>query len=129
MTTDYAAREDTTMGIVCYALYLAAFLTGITAVIGLIIAYAQQSVAGPVMRTHYTFLIRTFWIGLVLMVATCVVAAIGAVLSVVLIGIPILFLAGLMGTMATIWFAVRCIIGLVNVARGDAYPRPFAILA
>ena len=131
MTEDvgYAAREDTTMATVCYALYLAAFFTGITAIVGVIIAYAQQNTAGPVMRSHYTFLIRTFWIGLALMVATCIVAGIGAVLSVVLIGIPILFLAGLMGTVASIWFAVRCIIGLVNCARGDAYPRPYAVLA
>ena len=131
MTEDvsYAAREDSTMAIVCYALYLAAFLTGITAIVGVVIAYAQQNAAGPAMRSHYTFLIRTFWIGLALMVATALVAGIGAVLSVVLIGIPILFLAGLMGTVTTIWFAVRCIIGLVNAARGDAYPRPYAILA
>ena len=41
----------------------------------------------------------------------------------------ILFLAGAMGTVLTVWYAVRCILGLVACARGDAYPRPFAVLA
>jgi uncharacterized membrane protein len=126
---EYAAREDTTMAIVCYALYLAAFITGITAVIGLIIAYAQQSTAGPVMRSHYTFLIRTFWIGVLAIVLTAITAGVGALLAIILIGIPILFLAGAMGVITSVWFAVRCIIGLVYVSRGEAYPRPYAVLA
>lgn len=129
MTTDYAEREDTTMATICYALYLGAFLTGITAIIGVIIAYAQRDNVGPAMRSHYEFLIRTFWIGLVVMIATAVVAGIGALLSIILIGIPILFLAGVMGTVLTVWYAVRCILGLVACARGEAYPRPFAVLA
>lgn len=127
---DYAAREDTTMAIVCYALYLAAFITGgLTALVGVVIAYMQQSASGPDMRTHYTFLIRTFWIGFLLSLATCVMAGVGALLSIILIGIPILFFAGAVGVVATVWFAVRCIVGLVYVSRGEPYPRPYAVLA
>jgi uncharacterized membrane protein len=129
----YSTTEDRTMPAVCYALYLLAFATGITAVIGLIIAYIQQSTAGPVMRTHYTFLIRTFWIGLVLAIVGGVVGgvlfAIGAVLSVILIGFPIMALAGLVWAVAAVWFGVRCIVGLVYLSRGEAYPRPYAVLA
>ena len=84
---------------------------------------SDASNIGPAMRSHYIFLIRTFWIGLVVMVATAMVAGIGALLSIILIGIPILFLAGAMGTVLTVWYAVRCILGLVSCARGDAYPR------
>jgi uncharacterized membrane protein len=129
MTEGYAAREDTTIAIVCYALYLAAFITGFTAIIGLILAYTQQGTAGPDMRTHYTFLIRTFWIGVVLTVATCLLAGVGALLSFILVGIPIVILAGVLGSVAAIWYGVRCIIGLVHASRGDAYPRPYAVLA
>ena len=132
-STDTLA-EDKTMPAVCYGLYLLAFATGgITAIIGLVIAYAQRSSAGPVMATHYTFLIRTFWIGLVLMLVSGVVGGIifgiGAVLSVILIGFPIMALAGLIWGVSAVWFAVRCILGLVVLSRGDAYPRPYAILA
>jgi uncharacterized membrane protein len=129
MTDQYSATEDRTMPAVCYALYLLAFATGITAVIGLIIAYAQQGSAGPVMRTHYTFLIRTFWIGLIAMIAAGVAFGVGAILSVILIGIPIMALAGLVCAVAGIWYGVRCIVGLVYLSRGDAYPRPYALLA
>jgi len=129
----YSAAEDRTMPAICYALYLLAFATGITAVIGLIIAYMQRSSAGPVMSTHYTFLIRTFWIGLVLAIVGGVVGgvlfAIGAVLSVILIGFPIMALAGLVWAVAAVWFGVRCIVGLVYLSRGEAYPRPYAVLA
>jgi uncharacterized membrane protein len=129
MTDQYSATEDRTMPAVCYALYLLAFATGLTAIIGLIIAYAQQGSAGPVMRTHYTFLIRTFWIGLIAMIAAGVAFGVGAILSVILIGIPIMALAGLVCAVAGIWYGVRCIVGLVYLSRGDAYPRPYALLA
>jgi uncharacterized membrane protein len=100
----YSTTEDRTMPAICYALYLLAFATGITAVIGLIIAYVQRSTAGPVMQSHYTFLIRTFWIGLLLAVVGGVVGGIlmgiGAILTVILIGFPIMALAGLVWTVA-----------------------------
>lgn len=132
MTDPYAA-EDRTMPAVCYALYLLAFATGITAVVGLIIAYAQRSTAGPAMQTHYTFLIRTFWIGLVLAVvggiAGGLLFAIGALLTFILIGFPIMALAGAIWALAAIWFGVRCIVGLIYLSRGEAYPRPYAALA
>jgi uncharacterized membrane protein len=128
MTEDYA-YEDKTMPAVCYALYLLAFATGITAIVGLIIAYSQQALAGPVMRSHYTFLIRTFWIGLALIVAGCIVCGVGALLSIILIGIPILMAGWAILALTSVWFGVRCIVGLVHLTRGDAYPRPYAVLA
>jgi len=129
MTDQFSATEDRTMPAVSYALYLLAFATGFTAIVGLIIAYAQQGSAGPVMRTHYTFLIRTFWIGLVAMILVGVLFGVGAILSVVLIGIPIMALAGLLSAIVAVWYGVRCIVGLVYLSRGDSYPRPYAVLA
>ncbi|TAL30471.1 DUF4870 family protein [Phenylobacterium sp.] len=128
----YSTTEDRTMPAICYALYLLAFATGITAVIGVIIAYAQRSTAGPVMRSHYTFLIRTFWLGLLLAIVGGVVGGIlmgiGAILTVILIGFPIMALAGLVWCVAAVWFGIRCIVGLIHLSRGDAYPRPDALL-
>jgi uncharacterized membrane protein len=129
----YSGAEDKTLPAVCYALYLLAFATGITAVIGLIIAYTQRRSAGPVMASHYTFLIRTFWIGLLLALVGAVVGGVlftvGMVLSVILIGIPIMALAGLVWTAAAVWYGIRCVVGLVYLSRGEAYPRPYALLA
>ena len=127
--TDLYTTEDKTMPAVSYALYLLAFCTGFTAIVGLVIAYAQQNTAGPVMRTHYTFMIRTFWGGLAMMIAGGIVFGVGAILSVILIGFPIMGLAWLILTLATIWYGVRCVIGLLYLSRGEAYPRPYAVLA
>lgn len=124
----YDAAEDKTMPVVCYALYLLAFVTGITAIVGLIIAYAQRATAGPAMQSHYTFLIRTFWIGLAMMIAGGVLFGVGAILSIILIGFPIMGVAWLILGGASIWFAIRCIVGLVHLSRGDAYPRPYAVI-
>ena len=129
----YSTTEDRTMPAICYALYLLAFATGITAVIGVIIAYVQRSTAGPATYSHYTFLIRTFWLGLLLCIACAVVGGIimgiGAILTVVLIGFPIMALGGLIFGVAAVWFGLRCILGLIYLSRGEAYPRPYAVLA
>ena len=52
--------------------------------IGVIIAYVKIDEADPMLRSHYRFQIRTFWIGLFYL-------AIGIPLCAVLIGVPILF--------------------------------------
>ena len=128
MSDDYSATEDRTMPVVCYALYLLAFATGVTAIAGLVIAYAQRAAAGPVMQSHYTFLIRTVWIGLAVMIAGGVICGVGALLTVILIGFPILAAGSLLLAAGGIWFGVRAIVGLVYVSRGEAYPRPYAVL-
>jgi len=74
---------DDTLAVIVYVLYGVGYFTGISALVGVVIAYVKISDADPVLRTHYQFLIRTFWIGLAYLV-------IGFLLSVVLIGIPIL---------------------------------------
>lgn len=128
--TDHVGYEDRTMPIICYALYLLGFATGgLTTLIGVVLAHVQQSTAGEIMRSHYTFLIRTFWGFLLLCVAGGFVFGIGLILAIVLIGFPIMAVAWLIWTGATVWFVVRCIVGLVHLSRGDAYPRPYAVLA
>src|SRR5437764_9182335 len=47
-----------------YILYLVGFLTGITVLVGLIIAYLQRDKTDRVSQSHFQFQITTFWIGL-----------------------------------------------------------------
>lgn len=125
---DYRTTEDRTMPGVAYALYLLAFATGITAIAGVILAYANQASAGPTARSHYTFLIRTFWIGLVWCVLAGMVLAIGIPLSFILIGIPMLIFAKLMFALGAVWYGVRCVVGVIYLAQGEPYPRPYTNL-
>lgn len=117
--------EDKTMPMVAYVLYLLGFASGgLTLFIGLIIAYANRGAAGPRMETHYTFMIRTFWLSIAWAIIGGLLVLFGAPLMLVLVGIPVfllgLFICGAVG----IWFAVRCVVGLMYLSRGEAYPRP-----
>jgi len=124
-----SAREDHTLPTVVYALYLLGLINGLTVFLGVIIAYANRQSAGPTMESHYTFQIRTFWIAIAWWLIAGVLFLFGIPLSVILIGIPLLVAGGLIVAMTHIWFAVRCILGLIHVSRGEAYPRPRAWLA
>lgn len=122
---DYAATEDRTMPAVAYALYLLGFATaGLTTVVGLILAYSSRATAGPQTRGHYTFLIHTFWKGLVWSVLWGLAFAIAIPLSFILIGIPLLILSKLMLGIGVVWYGVRCVVGLIYLAQGEPYPRP-----
>jgi uncharacterized membrane protein len=125
----YETVEDRTLPGVAYALYLVGICTaGFTSIIGVILAYANQGSAGARARSHYTFLIRTFWLGLGWMAVSCMVFAVGVPLSFILIGIPLLILAKLMFGMGFVWYALRSIVGVIYLARDEAYPRPYAVL-
>ena len=120
--------DDRTLPVVVYVLYLLGFAGGITAFIGFIMAYALKNRAGERMRSHYVFQIRTVWIGLAWMLLGGVVALIGALLVVVLVGFAFIHLATGIWALTGVWFLIRSAVGLTYAARGEAYPRPQAWL-
>lgn len=104
------STANTSMVNVIYVLYLLALISGgVTALIGVIMAYVYKDGAPEWLRTHYEMQIRTFWFGLV-------VGAIGAVLSWVLIGVPILIALA-------IWWIIRCVKGLRYAGERAPYPN------
>jgi uncharacterized membrane protein len=124
-----SASEDRTMPAVVYALYLVGLTHGLTIIIGLILAYVSRSAAGPVMQSHYTFQIRTFWLSIGWFLIGCALMFWGAIFSVVLIGIPFFGLGVAICGLVWLWFLIRSILGVVYLARGEAYPRPNAWIA
>jgi len=124
----YAPVEDRTMPAVIYGLYLIGLATGITILIGLVLAYAQQGSAGPRMRSHLTFLIRTFWLSIGWFLVGGLLVLFGFPLSFVLIGIPFFLLGWLILAAIGVWFALRLIVGVIYLARDEPYPRPHAML-
>ena len=65
-------------------LYLGGYVTGISAIVGVVLGYVWRSEPKAGWEvSHYAYLIRTFWIGLI-------GSVVGVVLTVILIGIPIL---------------------------------------
>lgn len=60
-----------------YILYAATLLVGVTAIVGVIIAYlCRRDVAGTWLESHVRWLIRTFWISLGLWVVAYIVMAV-----------------------------------------------------
>lgn len=103
--------SDDTLAIIVYVLYCIGYFTGISALIGVVIAHVKVDEAEPMLRSHYQFQIRTFWIGALYL-------TIGFALSLVLIGIPILM-------WWFVWSVIRIIKGFIaiNEHRPIANPR------
>ena len=120
----YGSAEDRTMPAVVYALYLIGVVNGLTILLGLVLAYANRGGAGARARSHYTFLIRTFWLWFAWALIALTLILWGGILSLVLIGLPFFALGWLIFGLIHIWFAVRAIAGVIYLAREEAYPRP-----
>jgi uncharacterized membrane protein len=98
-----------TLAIVCYVLYFTALISGITALIGVIIAYVKKGDArGTVWESHFDNLISVFWIALV----GCIVGA----LTVWVLGLGILILIGVF-----VWYLYRTIKGFLAVIDSKPY--------
>lgn len=95
---------------VIYVLYLASILIGVTAVVGVVMAYVYRNDGPAWVRTHYQFQIRTFWIGLLF-------AVVGLLLTVILIGWLVLLAL-------LIWLVIRCVKGMNYVSKAQAHPDP-----
>lgn len=95
---------------VVYCLYLVSFVVGLTGIVGLIMAYVNRGKGEPWVDTHYTYAIRTFWIGLLY-------ALIAGLLMVAVVGVILIFAVA-------IWIVVRCVIGLQKASAGEPIARP-----
>ena len=93
-----------------YVLYLLGYITGITAIIGVVIAHIQADSANAPMKSHYTFQIRTFVIGLIYFL-------VGLLLLNVAVGVLILL-------WALVWSLVRNVKGLLALNRNDPITNP-----
>jgi len=119
-----ALSEDRSLPFIIYALYLLGMANGLTILVGLVVAYANRDGAGPRMRSHYVFQIRTFWTAIGWWIIGGALILTGLPLSLVLIGVPMVMLGGLIFAVGHLWFGIRCLAGVVYLARDDAYPRP-----
>jgi uncharacterized membrane protein len=108
--TDRWLEPGQTNALVVYVLYLAGLVIGISGLVGLVIAYVNRGKAGGFVETHYTWQIRTFWIGLLY-------ALISGVLVIFAIGFVLLFAVA-------VWFIVRCILGIQALQRGEPIKNP-----
>jgi uncharacterized membrane protein len=92
-------------------LYLANFVLGISALVGVVLAYIWKGEARPAWEvSHYQYQIRTFWIAVLGSIA-------GVVLLVVLIGIFVLIAVGVL-------VVVRTVLSLIAAQKREPMPNP-----
>ena len=96
-----------------YVLYLFGFLTGITAVLGVILAQMSGQNADSLTGSHLRFQVRTFWIGAVYLI-------LGWLLSYFFVGIPLLI-------WWFIWTLLRVTRGMLLLNDGKPVPNPRSI--
>jgi uncharacterized membrane protein len=97
--------------IAVWVLYLGGYVTVITIVVGLVIAYIKRpEFAGTPYQSHMTYAIRTFWISII-------AGIIGVVLSFVIVGIFLLIALA-------IWQIYRCVRGIICAADGRPIDNP-----
>lgn len=86
------------IALIIYILYLAGLLTGITPIIGVVMAYVYQNDGPEWIRAHYRSQIRTFWWALLFFF-------IAIVLAIFVIGFFLIFAV-------YIWILFKCISGI-----------------
>lgn len=94
-----------------YLLNFGGFVTGgLTTIIGLVMAYLRRSDADDLTETHFTYQIRTFWIGLLYF-------TISAIFFVFVIGMLTMFATA-------IWVIVRNVKGFFWMNDNEPVPDP-----
>ena len=106
-------KSNTDSAQLIYVLYLAGVFTfGFSSALGLVWVYLEQGSAGEMLASHYTFLVNSFWKGLVFFL-------IGGVIT------PFIVLAGfLVWAFLAVWIFARMIKGLKAVRAGVAIEDP-----
>jgi uncharacterized membrane protein len=101
---------DDTLALLVYVLYGVGYFTGVSALAGVIIAHVKVDDADPLLRSHFRFQIRTFWIGLLYL-------AIGIPLCLVLVGFLIL-------AWWFVWSLIRFVKGIILVSEHRPIANP-----
>ena len=102
---------DSNRPVIVGALYIASFFTAFTGLIGVVLAHIWAGDArGTWAESHYTYLIRTFWFGLLGTV-------VGALLTIILVGFLVLMFVA-------VWFGVRSVLSIVKASKGEPMPNP-----
>ncbi len=99
--------------LIAYVLFCATFVTGIAGIAGVIICHIKIGESGSeFLRSHYRWLIRTFWF-----------SVLWWLLSALLIATVLLSIPGGIGLAATfIWHIYRLVRGLINFSERKPMP-------
>ncbi len=105
-----------------YALYLLSIPSlAVFALVGVIVALVSRGDAGPIARSHLDDQVHIWFVAFWWAVGLILLAVIGWLTTIILIGFVILWIAGLLGLAVMIWFTVKSLLGLLALI--DNRPR------
>jgi uncharacterized membrane protein len=90
---------------VIYILYLVGIVVGVTAIVGVVMAYVYKAEAPEWVQSHYRFQIRTFWIGVLYSIIGSITAPI--------------FIGYLIFLFVLVWLVMRCVKGMGWAEKGQ----------
>ena len=118
-------------------LYLLNIVLGFSVFVGLILAYVWRSEPNTQEweRSHYTYLIRTFWIGFLAIVAFVVMCIAMIVVLAALeaeggggpasgVAISAMFAGMALFVVSLVWFCIRSILSMVKSGNREPMPNP-----
>lgn len=116
------AQPGRSAAFIVYVLYLLSIPSfALLALVGVILAIVSRAEASPFARTHLDDQIRVWFIAFWWGVALAILAMIGGLLTIVLVGFPILWIVGILGLGIMIWFTIKSLLGLLALL--DGRPR------
>lgn len=105
-----------------YGLYVLSIPSlAVFALIGVILAIMARDEAGPLARSHLNDQIRVWWIAFLWALGIGLLTLAGFLLTIVLIGFPILWLAWALWFIVGVWFTIKSILGFLALM--DGRPR------
>jgi len=112
--------EDRTLPLVAHVMMLLCIVTGFTALVAIIIAYVSKRRAPAKFKSHYEYVIRTFWVALAAIVTIWLFA-----LSFTFFPFGFLPVYGqLLFLLVSLWVVVRSIVGIMRLTSGDGIINP-----
>jgi uncharacterized membrane protein len=96
-------------------LFLGSFITGVSGLVGIVLAHVWQGDnRDNWAASHFTYLIRTFWIGFIA--------------SIIAFALLIVFIGALLFPVIAIWVGVRSVLSLVKAQKQEPMPDPNTLL-
>lgn len=105
-----------------YGLYVLSIPSlAVFALIGVILAIMARDEAGPLARSHLNDQIRVWIVAFWWALGLGLLWLVGLITSIILIGIPIMWLAALGAFIVGVWFTIKSILGFLALM--DGRPR------
>lgn len=119
--SDYRGEPGRASAFIVYALYLLSIPSlAVFALVGVVFAYVARDEARGIARAHIDRQIAMWWTAFWWAVFLAIAGIISAMLTIILIGFPLLWLVGVTGFVVMIWFTIVSLLGLLRLLDGRA---------